>query len=151
MIPADFVFNHPTNPFLDIMPSDIHIKNLNHDMENQNFIAVRIGDLVSNVHKESNLSDRDRLSNGGSSINVFQAKVLRENATSSKIEWLISSETQQYIKLQLVSIDGRCHYSQDFLLEKGMQILESNTNLTGIILYQFMNRDNVISGKLFCD
>ncbi|MBK8484519.1 MAG: hypothetical protein IPL31_09310 [Saprospiraceae bacterium] len=151
MIPADFVFNHPTNPFLDIMPSDIHIKNLNHDMENQNFIAVRIGDLVSNVHKESNLSDRDRLSNDGSSINVFQPKVLRENATSSKIEWLVSSETQQYIKLQLVSIDGRSHYSQDFLLEKGMQILESNTNLTGIILYQFMNRDNVISGKLFCD
>ena len=53
-IPKSYVFLDPSNPFLEDFPESINLNNITGDEVNQDFIAVKIGDVSYNVPDSTN-------------------------------------------------------------------------------------------------
>jgi hypothetical protein len=148
-IPESFTFSNPADPLHETMPYGINVQNLDHDMDNQNFVAIRIGDLVSKVNPESNLDTRIKDEEETSAFSLSDCKIENLSNGLSSIRWNFSSTHPQQISIQLLSIDGRQLLNKKVMLTKGIYELETEIDSRGLILYNVYNEKENISGKLF--
>ncbi|MBK6903903.1 MAG: hypothetical protein IPH04_14165 [Saprospirales bacterium] len=82
-MPQSYTFPEPANPFSAVFPESITLTNLNANLDNQNFVAIKVGDvnLSAQMSATGELEDRtapnlwlaleDLSSRGGKEIEIW--------------------------------------------------------------------------------
>jgi hypothetical protein len=75
-VPKSFVFANPANPFTAAFPEVININNLDADKLNNDFVAIKVGDVNSNASTSLNGGNQDRNMVGDLVLNVDDKQIL---------------------------------------------------------------------------
>lgn len=148
-IPESFTFSNPTNPFNEIMPLGIEIQKLNRDMDNQNLIAVRVGDLVNRTTNTPDWSIRNNTTSETTNFELINCNISSDLNQISKIIWKFNSTISQAINISLISIDGKQLLNKEITLSEGFNEFTFETTTKGILIYNIRNANSNISNKLF--
>jgi len=73
---ADFVFQNPIDPFEDDFPEAMDIQNLNSDLEDLNFVAIKLGDVTNNA--TTNLLATDTRTTSGEIEFITQNRLVKK-------------------------------------------------------------------------
>ncbi len=147
-IPENFLFTNPTDPFRDIMPSGIEINYLDHDMQDQNFMAIRIGDIISSAGKESDLEDRMLLVQQSADFIVSYKTIDHSFTGVSLVQFDIESGLSQYLQLDIFTLDGKIIRNQKVKVNQGHNTFQLELETKGLIFYHFRNELKNQSGKI---
>jgi hypothetical protein len=145
-IPESFKFSDPTNPLADIMPEGIELQVLNHEMKDQNFIAVRIGDLVS-VTANAEIEARENIDSR--QVNLKSCTVEKNGNGNSIVNFILDLPLSQMIQLNIYSIDGKSLIHKNIFAEQGEQKIQLELKATGIQIYSINNDEINLTGKFF--
>ncbi len=148
-IPESFSFANPSDPLREIMPTGIEVNKLDHDMTDQNFIAIRVGDLVSKVSKDSNLGIRGNNQSIESSFELLDCRIKNQLNGSSVITWHFKCNQTQPIQLQLLTLDGKQLLNKELQVSEGIEEYNFETSAMGLLFYNVHSANTTISNKLF--
>lgn len=146
-ISSDFVFQNSSNPLQEIHNFSIPVNVKNQDLENQNIVAIRVGNLINPVEKKSELDDRSN-SHITEGFDLIQVNYQNNSNAANTVEWtLIGSESGE-ITLSCFSLDGNILHQSKHVLTEGINRIQLQLPYRGLGLYQIRSKDKVFAGKL---
>lgn len=148
-LPEGFTFNNPSDPLKEVMPNGIEIQKLEHDMDNQNLLAIRVGDLVFSTTNTPDWAVRRNDADDRFQLELIHCSVINDNGDASSITWTLNSSISQTVSIQLFSIDGRELINKSVKLSEGIQKVTLEATTKGLLIYNIRYGNSNISNKLF--
>lgn len=133
-VPADFVFPDPLNPFSQPFPESIILNNVTSNINHQNFIAIKVGDVNGTAlpyQFGSGSSGVTRSSEGELNIKIRKVK-------DSEDEFYLEFLAKDFEQISAFQFDLKFDHTK-------MQLLEINNELLNIVTGNKFLEDGIIT------
>jgi len=136
------------------------------NIEDQDFIAMRLGDIIiddNGLISNAPLEDLSRIMEDDPSDIELEAEIrdivlgnkansleVYPNPFSEDFTMKYTSDFNTQVTIELLDVNGRKIYSSPYTLDKGENVitLSLNNDYKGIVVYRLIDGDNIISGKV---
>ncbi len=139
-VDAGFEFPNPQNPFESGFPEFININDLDENVENANFVAVKIGDINNTVNGLNFTGDESDERSGNDLI--FEVKDETILAGDTKTLWFENAQIADLVGLQAtISFDATTLSLNEIITDTGLQNTNFSTQQTeaGMIAMSWEN------------